>query len=176
MSKPLLQLEPLRGVTDLMGFLGVIQDPKKYRAIVKELEDLRKDLNTRIEVIGKINQIDSIRSQASADRQVATNELAKSRELIRLSREAWEETSEAERKQLDDRAKTITARDRKGKDLLDSREKELTVREKSAESMMADSIKIKEAAESAKGAADSLFEEYDRKLKIINETLQKVTH
>jgi chromosome segregation ATPase len=176
MGRPLLQLEPLRGVTDLSGFLEVITDPKKYRAIIKELEDLRKSLNQRIEAVGKITQIERIRGEAARDREQAARELAKARQTIETEAQAWAEEYTNERKKLDDRSKSISARDRKGKDTLDRREKELEAREGSAETMMKEAIAVKEMAEGASEIARRLQEEYDGKLAVINDTLSKVTH
>ena len=176
MGKPLLQLEPLRGVTDLMGFLGVIQDPKKYKAIVKELEDKRKELNTLIEVVGKVSQIEKIRAEAFQDRKRAAGQLSQTRAKIKTAESAWENTSTKERKELDDRSKSITDRDRKRTLELNTREQSLKSREVSAEAMMKDAIIVKDTAEAAAGIAAELRLDYEGKLQTIKDTLGKVTH
>lgn len=175
MSRPLLKLEPLAGVKDLAALMEVLADQKKYRAIVDELEGLRKSLNVRIEAVGKVDQIDRLRSEAVQINREAKAALEAALGKIRSEREQFE----SEQRIACDRVDAAHAElDRELSELtqtLDDRERVVKEREKSAEALMAEGLTIKEEASDAKAAADNLRAEYDRKVTLIEDTMKRVS-
>lgn len=79
-----LQPLPTIGATDLSSiteFLGYLKDPEKYRERLDALEAQRKEINALIETVGKVKEIDSLRTEAFRDRETAGKLLQETQEL-----------------------------------------------------------------------------------------------
>jgi len=57
-------IEAFPGIKDLYALIEIINDKKKYSNALEEMESLRKDLNDKIDLIGKVDEIERLRSES----------------------------------------------------------------------------------------------------------------
>ncbi len=63
-----LAVAPMPGVKDVWSLLDFIRDEKKYRSRLETLETTRTAINSQVEAVGTIKEIDSLVVQARVDR------------------------------------------------------------------------------------------------------------
>ena len=139
-------LNALAGTRELFMFLDIINDPEKYKKLLEGIEKQRDELNEKIELIGKVDQIDTLKSHAVRVVNEANSLLENAKnEAIEVKESAKERLYKKE-KTLDDREKVLGEKEKefsihvtqKNNELnslevsLDEREKSLTERESEA--------------------------------------------
>lgn len=79
---------PTIGAGDLNSiteFLGYLKDPEKYKERLDALEARRKEINDLIETVGKVKEIDRLRSEAISNHATAAQMLKEAEELRRAT-------------------------------------------------------------------------------------------
>lgn len=162
-----MKLQPIPAVPevkDLFALIDFLRDPAAVAERLGQLEGLREELNKQIELVGKADEIETLRIQAGDDRARAKKALddvyAKASQIAK--------DAEAE-------SKTLLAATQDGirhrQDVLAKRAADLSVRE-SALGQQDAQIKVREQEAGRKegearrllGEANALRAEYDQKL------------
>lgn len=73
-------LQPQPGLKDLALLLDVISDPKKYKKIIKEQDEMLKDINDSIEIKVSLDGIETMKSEAASNLRASKKMLADSEE------------------------------------------------------------------------------------------------
>ena len=73
--------QELPGTRELYTLLNIINNKEKYQSILEELEGKRLEVNQSIENMGLAGNIESMHSQAKADRLQAAHDLNEAKEV-----------------------------------------------------------------------------------------------
>lgn len=169
-----LRLEPLAGVRDVTSLLEMLSSPKKYQDAIGALENLRKNINAEIELVGKAKEITALRAEAGRLVQEAKASLHRAKETIK------KKDGEVDRKLGKARADhdVIVAKEREElrqrSQALGKRTRDVAAREQAAAALMEQAEARAEETKKEKDRVDSLMAEYQQKLAVIEETLGKV--
>jgi uncharacterized coiled-coil DUF342 family protein len=91
---PTIGAGDLNSVTE---FLGYLKDPDKYKERLDALEARRKEINSLIETVGKVKEIEKLRSQAISKHEQATKMMEDAAELRKKADEKIKEDLESSR-------------------------------------------------------------------------------
>lgn len=114
----LLRVLSSKDLDEINEFLGELKDGDLYKKRLKALEDQKGEINALIEVYGKANDIDRIRSNALRDEAQAT----KSRDEAVADRAAAKDEADATRVAS---SKFVDSRNREANERFSEREKAL---------------------------------------------------
>jgi hypothetical protein len=169
----LTPIPPIPGVSDLQGYIDFIGDDSKYSKRIKEMERVRKEINSLIELTAKAKEINALLGRARADRELAERELAQAKVkagavLSKADREAI--AIERETKERRDR---LEADEAKAKRELAEARRALTIREKTISEVEAEAKVLLAKSEQLKSEADAVRTRFAERLTILKDAVQR---
>ncbi len=164
----------VKDLGEINAFLSALQDGDEYKKRLKALEDQKKEINALIEVYGKANDIDRIRSNALRDEEQAKKILAEALEDRKNASSEVEKSRESAKKfvgdKMDEANRLFTERERSvaaGEKRLGDWEKVLGRKETE--------LAAREAlAEQAMEAARQDIEKYTKAAQRLSTTLEEI--
>lgn len=114
---------------DLMALINVMADPEAFREKVKELTELRNQLNERIAAVGKIEQLEAILEEANQTRLEANQLLedVKASTALELANGQKQVALELERARQEAAQLSVQAQERANQIILAAKEQERAI-------------------------------------------------
>ena len=162
------------GVSDLLGMVEFMKDPKKYSKYIEELNAIRKKLNTLVGAVGPVEKIQTLLSQAKNDRKQGADVLAAAisdAADVRGKAQAYAKKKNAE---LAAKQKTLDGQTRARQLALDAIDSDLKKRETNAIKLFAQGEAMVTEAEAQMSRSLAIRAEYEAKLKLIKETADQL--
>jgi len=168
------KIPALAAITDLTSLLAMLTDPKKYKDAVGQLEKLRNEINDRIELVGKVNQIERLRIEAEKMANEAAATLKTVTEQIEKDKAYAEKSIQEAQSRSMEKVQAAQKKLQADQESVSQREAAVRAQETNLTGQLAQAESDRNAAASDKARVDALMSEYKNKVALIEETLGRV--
>jgi len=155
------------GLRMLESLVYIIDNKDNVKSIIKDITKIRDEANAKIAVVGKIGEIDKLRTKAATALKEAEAELADAKAKAKgILGKAGSNAAKEKRRQA--RADEILSASEAREKKLDSRETRVAARESELQSYMNQAETLQNEAMALKSKADELIAEADKRLEKFN--------
>lgn len=164
------QMQPIPGVEDMLTLMAFLGDVEKYKSSLSKMLTLRDEINALVEASGKVDEIAVLHARATADRQEAEATIGRAREsamaIIQKAKDDAFLVTQAGEKTVRDRAMALDAREAKLLADVQSNHENRAI--------LAAAADAKQAAETARAAAEQKSHDLDKLKKVYEDKLDAI--
>lgn len=155
------------GLEDVHSFLTFIRDPEATGQAIQYVEDLKallEEVNGRIALVGKAEEIEALRAQTGIDAAAAAKKLREADEQAAQIIAGARAANEADRQRWEEQWRDLAQRKAAHEAQVSAARAEVAAARKEAADAKAEAASAQVAADAAMAAAKERQAEYDRRM------------